>query len=50
MRSQGQRFLPNGTPVQLLEGTATADDYQWNRVRTEDGSTGWVVDQAIRRS
>jgi hypothetical protein len=48
LRSESQRFLPNGTPVELLEGTATADDYRWNRVRTEDGLVGWIVEETVR--
>jgi hypothetical protein len=49
LRSQRQRYLPNGTRVAVLEGVNQADSYRWSRVRTEDGSVGWIVSDTIGR-
>jgi hypothetical protein len=49
LRSVRQRYLPNGTSVDVLEGANEADNYRWSRVRTSDGTVGWIVSDAIRR-
>lgn len=41
------RTLANGTPIEVLEGTAVGDEFTWARVRTQDGATGWMVSAAI---
>jgi len=41
------RQLSNGTPVEVLEGSAAGDGFTWARVRTEDGAAGWVVATAV---
>jgi len=37
------RLLLPGTPVDILEGTATTNGLHWAPVRTEDGTVGWAV-------
>lgn len=39
--------LQASTPVQVLEGAAAADGFEWLRVRTPSGRMGWVVSMAI---
>ena len=34
--------IPDGSTLQVLEGAASADGYEWQRVRT-DGIVGWVA-------
>jgi len=41
------RQLANGTPVELLGGTAAGDGFTWVRVQTQDGTPGWVVSTAV---
>jgi hypothetical protein len=41
------RLLPNGTPVDLLDGTAVGSGFRWSRVRTDDGLAGWVVSTTV---
>ena len=41
------RTLSNGTPIEVLEGTAAGDGFTWARVRTQDGTTGWMVSTAL---
>lgn len=36
-------WLLDGTVVTLLEGRQSADDLQWQAVRTEAGAEGWVA-------
>ncbi len=38
--------LPDGTPVTLIDGPQDADGFTWWKVRTADGSEGWVVEAA----
>jgi len=42
--------LANGTLVTLREGPVAADGYNWWRVETADGRTGWAVDGVIEGS
>jgi len=42
-----QRFLPNGTAVEVFDGATTADNFRWSRVRTDDGAVGWIVSVTI---
>ncbi|HEY7034692.1 MAG TPA: SH3 domain-containing protein [Thermomicrobiales bacterium] len=35
--------LPGGAAVTVTTGPRTADGYDWYRVRTDDGATGWVA-------
>lgn len=39
------KTLPSGTPLELLE-----EDGQYSRVRTEDGTEGWVLTQYLSAS
>ena len=41
------RDLPAGTRLEVLDGTATANGFQWLRVRTADGTIGWVIEDAV---
>ena len=41
--SQEVELIPNGTVIELLEGRETADDLEWQRVRTPAGNEGWVA-------
>jgi len=36
--------LPAGTPVTILEGPRSNNGYTWWRIRTVDGTEGWVVE------
>jgi WD40 repeat protein len=38
--------LSNETPVTVLEGPQSVDDYTWWRVETPTGAQGWVVESA----
>ena len=38
--------LPEGTPVQVVDGPVSADGYDWYRIETEEGS-GWVAGQFL---
>jgi hypothetical protein len=42
-------LLPNGTVVEILEGSGTADGYRWIRLRAPDGEIGWMVSQAVQQ-
>ena len=37
------QILPDETALTLLEGPTEADGFSWWRVRLEDGTEGWVV-------
>jgi uncharacterized protein YgiM (DUF1202 family) len=41
------RQLEAGTTVEVLDGTAEADGYEWVRVRIEDGTAGWLIAEGI---
>jgi len=41
------RDLPAGTRLEVLDGTATANGFQWVQVRAPDGTIGWVIEDAI---
>lgn len=41
--AQSLAVLGNGTRLEQLAGSATAEDYEWVRVRAPDGVVGWVV-------
>lgn len=36
-------LLPDGLVLILLEGTATANELEWQRVQAPSGNTGWVA-------
>jgi predicted kinase len=44
-RALGQ--LSNGTLIEVLEGSAAGDGFTWARVRTQDGTAGWIVATAV---
>jgi hypothetical protein len=33
--------------VEVLEGTAAGDGFIWARIRTRDGTAGWIVTTAV---
>jgi hypothetical protein len=39
--------LPVGTPVEVFDGTAVGDDYEWVLVRVEDGTIGWLITEGV---
>lgn len=39
--------VSNGTPVDVLQDTATGDGFTWVRARTPEGVEGWVVSTAV---
>lgn len=39
--------LPNGSPVELLEGRARANRFTWVSIRTRDGLEGWAVASGV---
>ena len=39
--------LPNGTSLEVLPETAAGDGFTWLRVRTSNGTLGWVVSTAV---
>jgi uncharacterized protein YgiM (DUF1202 family) len=39
--------LPEGTALTVTRGRRFADDYEWYKVRTSDGTTGWVAGEYL---
>lgn len=42
-------FLPNGTPVDILDGSAIGSGFRWLRVRSAQGAIGWVISTVLGR-
>jgi hypothetical protein len=42
-----RRQLPVETPVEILDGSAVADGYDWVHVRIEDGTEGWLIADGV---
>jgi len=38
-------LLPKGTVITIVSGPTSVEGFRWWEVRTENGNTGWVVDQ-----
>lgn len=41
--SEEVELIPDGTELVVLEGRETADDIEWQQVRTPTGNEGWVA-------
>lgn len=39
------QVLPDDTPLEITEGPIDADGYTWWKVRLEDGTEGWLVQE-----
>ncbi len=37
-------LMPNGTPVTVVGGPVSADDFTWWQLRTSDGTVGWAAE------
>ncbi len=42
-------FLPNGVPVDILDGSAIGSGFRWLRVRSAQGAIGWVISSVLGR-
>jgi Bacterial SH3 domain len=47
IEAAAQLQLAAGTPVEVLDGNAEADGYEWVRVRVEDGTEGWLIAEGL---
>src|SRR5690606_13738664 len=39
--------LPNGTRLTIVSGPMDADDFTWWKATTQDGITGWIVEDFV---